>query len=63
MPPTASQVAGLVAQNIMAIDTKFWMRVATRNDSATSQAGEPAARPRGSSGTQAAARNSGPARC
>ncbi|KIY95629.1 hypothetical protein MNEG_12333 [Monoraphidium neglectum] len=32
------EVAGLVAQNIMAIDTKFWMRVATRNDSATSQA-------------------------
>lgn len=32
------EVATLVAQNIIAIDTKFWMRMATRNDSATSQA-------------------------
>ncbi|KAI8471928.1 MAG: hypothetical protein J3K34DRAFT_376301 [Monoraphidium minutum] len=31
------EVAGLVAQNILAIDTKFWMRIATRNDSAASQ--------------------------
>lgn len=34
------QIAALVAQNIMAIDTKFWMRIATRNDSAASPSGE-----------------------
>ncbi|GIL46603.1 hypothetical protein Vafri_3567 [Volvox africanus] len=31
------QMAQLVAENILAIDTKFWMRIATRNDTATSK--------------------------
>ena len=30
------QLARIVAERIMAIDSKFWLRVATRNDSATS---------------------------
>lgn len=32
-----AQVATLVAENIFMIDTKFWIRVATRNDTAASQ--------------------------
>lgn len=31
------QMAQLVAENILAIDTKFWMRLATRNDTAGSR--------------------------
>ncbi|GLC47498.1 hypothetical protein PLESTB_000847400 [Pleodorina starrii] len=31
------QMAQLVAENIMAIDTKFWMRIATRNDTAATK--------------------------
>lgn len=38
-PHPTNQIATLVAQNIMVIDTKFWMRMATRNDSAGSQSG------------------------
>ncbi len=30
-------MAQLVAENILAIDTKFWMRLATRNDTAGSR--------------------------
>ncbi len=32
------QMAQVVAENIFAIDTKFWIRVATRNDTAATQA-------------------------
>ncbi|KAG2485411.1 hypothetical protein HYH03_015897 [Edaphochlamys debaryana] len=31
------EMARMVAENIMAIDTKFWMRIATRNDTAASK--------------------------
>ncbi len=31
------QMAQLVAENILAIDTKFWMRIATRNDTAATK--------------------------
>jgi hypothetical protein len=38
-PPCALQLAQLVAENIFNIDdVKFWMRIATRSDSASSQA-------------------------
>ncbi|PNW79918.1 hypothetical protein CHLRE_08g372000v5 [Chlamydomonas reinhardtii] len=31
------QLAQLVAENVVAVDTKFWMRIATRNDTAASK--------------------------
>ncbi len=32
-PPSGLQLSRLVAENIFSFDPKFWMRVATRNDS------------------------------
>ena len=35
--PPAGQMAQVVAENIFAIDTKFWIRIATRNDTAATK--------------------------
>ena len=46
------QLAQLVAENVVAVDTKFWMRIATRNDTAASKEDKDKLQVRGGLGTR-----------